>query len=282
MNRLPLLAVLLPVLCGMPARAQDAATTTMRSAGTVARAAPPGLRVVATQRLPRSPASRREEFCRHLFVEPRTPAGRQVAAHGWAVTAEGSLGPYQVVSFVRAAEPGTSGSCLLQDGNIGFFRGADLVAIAYATGGGAAIGRVRPLGADGLRIWDGDFLSQPVADLRLAADGSPAVAPLAAEEPVCGGRATVPNIYGQPIDRARGTLERSGWLPAPPDRREGRDSRVDALLRQGVPEVESCSGTGFAYCAFGYRGAAGMLHVSTAGDDELPSVAGYGVDCAPR
>ncbi len=277
-KRLALLALLL--LPALPARAQDA-TTTMRS-GAAARVEGPALRLVPAQRLPRSPVGERPDFCRHLFAAAQTPAGRQVIAAGWAVTRETALGPYHVVSFVRGAEPGTSGACRLLDGNIGIFRGADLVAIAYAPGGGAAIGSVRPFGTDALRIWDGDVLSQPVADLQIGPDGSPAIRPLAAEERVCGGKATVPNIYGRPIDQARAMLQRSGWTPAPPDSREGHDSRVDALVRRGVPEVEDCAGTGFGFCAFAYRGAAGTLRVSTAGEGDSPAVAGYGVDCAPR
>lgn len=279
-KRLALLAFLL--LPALPARAQDAATTTMRSAAAAPGVQAPALRLVAAQRLPRSPVGERPDFCRHLFTEARSPAGRQVIAAGWAVTREATLGPYHAVSFVRRAEPGTSGTCRLLDGNIGIFRGADLVAIAYAPGGGAAIGSVRPFGADALRIWDGDFLSQPVADLQLGPDGSPVIRPLAAEEQVCGGKAVVPNIYGRPIDQARAMLQRSGWTPAPPDSRDGPDARVDALVRRGMPEVEDCAGTGFGFCAFAYRNAAGTLRVTTVGDGESPAVAGYGVDCASR
>ncbi len=55
----------------------------------------------------------------------------------------------------------------------------------------------------------------------------------------------VPNIYGQPIDRARALLQHSGWPPAPRATRGGNDGRMADLVRRGVPEVEDCSGTGF-------------------------------------
>ena len=56
-KRLALLAFLL--LPALPARAQDAATTTMRSAAAAPGAQAPALRLVAAQRLPRSPVGER-------------------------------------------------------------------------------------------------------------------------------------------------------------------------------------------------------------------------------
>ena len=89
----------------------------------------------------------------------------------------------------------------------------------------------------------------------------------------------VPNIHGRPINEARTILQRNGWTPAPPQTRDGNGSRVSGLVRRGVPEVEDCSGTGFGFCAYSYGGAAGTLSVTTAGDDDLPAVAGYSVRC---
>ncbi|MEO3473055.1 hypothetical protein AAFN86_14390 [Roseomonas sp. CAU 1739] len=239
------------------------------------------LRLVALQRLPNATGAARAEYCRHLFATPRSEAARRVAAAGWGVTREAAIGPYMAVSFVGSAEAGTSGSCRLGEGNVGLFRGADLVAIAYApAAGSAAIGSIRPVGPDALRIWDGDVLSQPVADLRLGADGTVAIVPVAAEDRACAGAAVVPNIYGRPIDQARATLFRHGWKPEPPaGPRNDADTRVADLVRHGVPEVEDCSGTGFGFCGFNYRGAAASLSVTTAGDGPMPTVAGYDVTC---
>ncbi|MBR0662189.1 hypothetical protein [Neoroseomonas oryzicola] len=274
-----LAALLAPVLLAAPAIAQGPAATTMASGGVGLRSEVAALRIVAAQRLPRSPVGERPDFCRHLFATARTPAGGQVIAAGWAVTREAAFGPYQAVSFVRGAEPGTSGTCRMLDGNVAIFRGTDLVAIVYAPGGGDAIGSVSAFGGDALRIWSGDFLGQPVADLQVGADGGIAVRPLAAEERVCGGRAVVPNVYGRPINEARAILQRSGWTPVPPQARDGNDSRVSDLVRRGVPEVEDCSGTGFGFCAYSYGGAAGTLSVTTVGDNDFPAVAGYSVRC---
>lgn len=267
-----LVALLLGGLAALPAAAQP--TPTLRSEV-------PAVRLAPLQRLPRAPGGAVPEFCRHLLAAPATAAGKAVAAAGWAVTREAPLGPYQAVAFVAAGESGTSGSCRLTDGNLALFRGGEIVAIAFAAARGAAtVATLHPFGTDALRIWDGDFLSQPVADLRLGVDGSLVIQPLAAEERVCGGRAAVPNVYGRRIDEARALLLRQGWSPAPPAQREAADSRAAELVRRGVPEVEDCSGTGFGFCGYAYRGAAGTLNVTTVGDDDFPTVSGYGVTCA--
>jgi hypothetical protein len=262
---------------GAPALGQDAP----RLQSTVG-----AVRLVPLQRLPQAPASAtgaERAACGHQLEEARSPAGRAVALTGWGVTGEVAIGPYQAVSFVGAFRRGTSGTCLLGDGNVGIFRGVELLAIASAPPGASrTIGRAIALGQDGLRIWDGDYLNQPLADMRLSADGGLTVQPLAAQEAVCNGAASVPNIYGKPINQARALLQRSGWAPAvSPGRaeREQLDGRVAGLVRRGVPEVEDCSGTGMGFCGYTYRGPAGRLHVTTVGEGDFPTVAGYRAQC---
>lgn len=236
----------------------------------------------AIPKAPPSAASR--EFCEHLTTQPKSPAGRLVASRGWAVTGEVRLPEgRQAVSFAGKFEHGTSGTCLVSEGNVAVFRGERLLAIAYAPRAARdTIGKVVPLEGGGARIWSGDYLSQPLADLRVENGGTLlALAPLAAEESLCGGRATVPNVYGMPIDRARKVLAAQGWTPLKGaignDRAQfGRE--LD-LIERGILEVESCSGTGFGYCAYCYRGPAGTLSVSTVGDGEFPTVSGYDVTC---
>lgn len=244
------------------------------------------VRIAPLQRLPGAPSSATGQgraACQHQLEPPATPAGREVALAGWGVTGEVAVGPYQAVSFVGAFQRGTSGTCLLGEGNIGIFRGTELLAIAYAPPNAArTIGRAIALEQDGLRIWDGDYLNQPLADMRIGADGSVTVQPLAAQEAVCNGAASIPNIYGRRINEARALLQRSGWAPAISRgraEREQLDGRVAGLVRRGVPEVEDCSGTGMGFCGYTYRGAAGTLSVTTVGEGDFPTVAGYRARC---
>lgn len=239
----------------------------------------PAIRIVATTVLPATPAFD-ASFCDHLFDAPKGEAAKAVAAKGWQITGELSAGRYQAVSFVGGAEPATSSACALSKGNVAFFEGGVLKAIAFGDGKGPAIGRIVRTGDQGLRIWDGDILPGPVADVRVDDDGGIAIGKVAAEEKVCGGKGVVPNIYGMPINRARAALQKAGWSPIAAGAPEGEDPRLEALVAAGVVEAESCSGTGFGFCAFNYRGPAGTLGVATVGEGEFPSVSSYGVDCS--
>jgi hypothetical protein len=244
----------------------------------------PGLDLVPLATLPNAPAQKGEAgYCTHLFIDSiSSPGAKDVAAKGWIVTAEAPLGDLTAVSFVGDAIPSTSGTCELLDGNVGLYSGGQLIALLYSTEADTVmIGRIRPFG-DGLRILSGEFLPGTTADLVRAGD-MVSVTPPAAEEPVCSGTATVPGIEDLPIDKARTLLQGAGWTPVPGDPAEQGLGWAKDLAAAGVPEVEDCSGTGFAFCAFRYSGAAGDLTVITAGegaeDGSLPAVARYAVDC---
>jgi hypothetical protein len=229
--------------------------------------------------LPKAPASAasREECG---AVDAKSPAAQQVAKAGWGVTGEGKLGSYQLVSFAGQFEPGTSGSCQVGKGNVAVFDGEQIVAIAYVPSGKSqSIGRIAPFGQGGLRIWDGDVVPAPLADFTL--EGTQlAVAPPARREQVCGGKAVVPGIYGAPIGKARARLIAAGWEPVNHGAAADRtDSREQELAEKGVTEVESCSGTGFGFCAFDYKRAGATLSVITVGDGEDPGVSDYRTRC---
>lgn len=236
--------------------------------------------------LPPPPAPADREFCDHLTIEPQTPGGQFAEKQGWAVTGEVSFDGLDAVSFVASFDQGTSGSCQLNDGNVGLFEGENLRWLVYAAPDATQlIGTVQSFEGDAIRIWSGDFLSQPVADLHLDA-GKPTLSDLAASESFCNGQASVPNIYGKPIGDVRKALIKAGWAPVLSSLDEDMsDSRSDALLSAGLIEVEGCSGTGFGYCSFGYAGQFGDLSVVTAGEGDegtTPNVARYDVTCAVR
>ncbi|WP_196258157.1 hypothetical protein [Pelagibacterium limicola] len=238
-----------------------------------------GLAITAVSSVPAFKGRDDEQRCFDPMPESREAVS--VQAKGWQVTGEAEAGGYRLVSFAGSMEQGTSGSCLLGDGNIALFRDGDVQAIAYATQGASlSIGYIQALEPDDIRILDGDFLTQPVADMRFDDDGSVRIEKLAASESVCTGLGQVPNIYGLPINRARSVLGEAGWEPSPARHPGGHsDGRASTFASQGLTEVDDCSGTGFGYCQFFYEGTPGLLAVITAGDDEWPSVVRYSVDC---
>lgn len=245
----------------------------------------PGVQVLRLDHLNPAPAAGPDRAaCEHLLLpEPQTPAGKRLAQLGWGVTSEETIGAWTAVSFVSGYSAATSGTCELVDGNVGLFTGDKLEIVVYATDEPAVmIGQIDRFGAAGLRIYSGDLVPQPVADLQAVGADGLVVTPPALSEPVCNGAAQVPYIYGLPIDMARQMLALAGWQPAPPEAVEEFGIAPD-LAAAGVPEVESCAGTGFGFCAFTYAGPAGRLSVTTVGeiaeDGSLPPVVGYGASC---
>jgi hypothetical protein len=229
--------------------------------------------------LPRAPASAASRSeCAGQVIDAKSAAAREVAEAGWGVTGEAKVGDYQLVSFAGSFEPGTSGSCFVSKGNVGVFEGTALRAVAYARPGSKeTIGRIQPFGKDGARIWHGDIVPAPIADIRRSAQGL-VIGKLAAEEQTCGG--SVPPINDMPITRARKELIAAGWSPVNHGTPDDRiDEREQTLAQLGVTEVDSCSGTGFGYCSFDYRKGKAKLGVTTVGDNEDPAVSDYGVSC---
>jgi hypothetical protein len=87
-------------------------------------------------------------------------------------------------------------------------------------------------------------------------------------------------LYGKPIDEAWRRRLQHGWAPVAAQRSsDWAEPREVALAKAGVVEVESCSGTGFGFCRFAYRSAAGRLDVTTVGDGDMPSVFDYSARC---
>lgn len=224
-----------------------------------------GIAVARVQELPVNETPLGDAFCNSINPEPpRTASGQAVSAAGWQVTSEVEAEGMDFVAFVGQIEHGTSGSCLLGQGNIGIFVDGALQALAYAPEGSArSIGSIEPLPQGGVRVWDGDYLPLPLSDLRIHDGNLVIAAPLASVDSFCDGTSAVPMVYSLPIHVARRMLTEAGWDPA-----EG-----DAV----------CSGTGFGYCIWEYRAENGaLLSVQTAGEGpegSSPPVSGYAVDC---
>ena len=241
-----------------------------------------GFSASSLTKLPEGPHPvRQDDNCSTDIIVPTTAAGRYVEQRGWGVISETRLGRYQLVSFGGIFIPGTSGSCAIEQSNIGLFESDRLKAIVY-TGAKTDrfIGQLHPMEDGSVRLWGGDFLQSAVADLVVRA-GKMVLRPLAAEDTACNGTAFVPNIFDLPITKAREKLQSRGWKPVP-QALTADLSQQDDLQAIGVVEVEACSGTGFGFCSYVYQGAVATLLVTTAGElyqDQVPAVAWYDVTC---
>jgi hypothetical protein len=242
------------------------------------------LRITPVGALPRGLGVGLDDYCSDKVTDARSPQARAVEARGWHVTAEQPVGRYLAVSFAGRFEPMTSGVCGTSDGNVALFDGERLVAIVHAARSGMETPRlVTALEEQGrLRIW-GEEHAPPLADLVVSGDGV-TVAAVAPADRWCDGAVSVPNVFVSRIREARTHILRAGWRADPPAAEEIAESSYGVeteLRREGVTEVQSCSGTGYALCAFSYRSRAGpTLDVTTAGEEQR--VVYYAVECRPH
>ena len=241
-----------------------------------------GVEIRALTHLPANPnAAPDAATCGTVIAAPETAGGKAAAAAHWAVTGEITQGDLTFVSFAAKATAGTSGSCLLEGGNVGIFRGPDLLGLIYAAEGRVhAPGTLQPLEPAGIRIWDGDYGPSPLADLRVIADQLILLRPAADRDSFCAGAVTVPSLYGLPIHQARILLLADGWQPTPPD--EQSPSGYVQALAKTLPELQDCSGTGFGYCGYGYNKGGAALTVTTAGEGmegSSPAVVDFAAQC---
>lgn len=240
-----------------------------------------GILIAAADHLPapRNPQTFEQgHFCANLRIRPRTAEGWHASRLGWTVTSEEQRAGYTAVAIFSRGGQATSGTCLVEDGNVVLYRGGKVVAIVYEArrepNTSGSIGGVVPAHApDRLRLSDFTPAGFQNADLLLRADAV-AVVPVAASETVCG--VPVPNLRGMVIPGVRKALAPQKWAAAVnPDSAQERSS--DSRL-QGFPEIEGCSGTGYGFCLVRYRHPRGaVLEITTTGDE--PTVATYGITC---
>lgn len=239
-----------------------------------------GVDIRAVDALPANPSSE-GDGCGAQVESLETEGGKIAADAGWIVTDEITQAELTFISFVGQATAGTSGSCLMEGGNIGIFRGPDLLALAYAAEDAPRqIGSLQLLESGALRIWDGDYGSSPLADLRVTGD-LVLIRPIADRDSFCAGKVTLPSLYALPIHQARILLLAEGWQPQPAA--EPSPSDYVRNMAESLPELEDCSGTGFGYCGYNYSHEGGArLSVTSAGEGlegSSPRVVDYRAAC---
>ncbi|MBV9882437.1 MAG: hypothetical protein JO276_05460 [Sphingomonadaceae bacterium] len=199
-----------------------------------------------------------EGYCRSLVGYERVPTtslGREIVRRGWHVTSEVRVGGHVAVGYVRKLVAGTSAICYPVEGHVAIADRTHLIAIIsnarepreetlYQEAG---VGEVHLVpGTHNLRISDDTGPTPPMAEVRIDADGIHVV-PLASRDPICHGRAFVPNVYGQRLPAASRVLARFGWRPS-----------------RRSTEYQGCSPTGVGYCIFTYARGRRSIDVVTA------------------
>ena len=217
-----------------------------------------------------------DSICEWFLIKPETISGMELQRMGWGVMSEVNFGPYQFVSFAGEFNRGTSGMCQRNQGNIAVFQNQKLTSIIYTKPeDDYLIGNLEVIEGGALRVFSGEFIEWPVADIQLTNDGYK-IKEISALQSFCEGKSIVPNIYGDTIPQARERLFKFGWAPSKSG--DGLWTRAQGMKDRGITEIQSCSGTGLARCFFNYDGANASLEIVTFG--EVAEVVNkYSVQC---
>jgi len=240
------------------------------------RAAFPDIEVTLRATLPEAPKDRQQE-CR--TAPAASPAGQAVAAKGWQVISEASLGDYTLVTFAANSSPGAGGVCELPDGNLAVFKGSQLTGFFWSTlTDNDFFGSLDAQREGILDLRRAAFPTVPVAEITLSAD-TITLQPLPKTLPGCGGTVEIPQLWLDPIGKVRESLIALGWTPMTP---QAQDPISADMQAQGFPETESCSGTGENYCSYEYAQAGTKLRIISIGElgpDYQPSFTDFELTC---
>ena len=203
---------------------------------------------------------------------------RSIQNKGWGILSEVRLAKYHFIAFAGSFDGGTSGICRISQSNIAIFEQDNLLGIIYLDGSDASlIGSIRLMDAGFIRVFSGDTIQMPVADIHLSLSGFE-LKTISALTAYCNGTSIVPSVFGKDIIEARNVLINYGFEPI-----EAIEPSLPAwrmhLIDAGIREVDACSGTGYSFCRFSYKNENSSVNLITAGDDAFPSVVRIGVNC---
>ena len=203
---------------------------------------------------------------------------RSIQNKGWGILSEVRLAKYHFIAFAGSFDGGTSGICKISQSNIAIFEQDNLLGIIYLDGSDASlIGSIRLMDAGFIRVFSGDTIQMPVADIHLSLNAFElkTISDLTAH---CNGTSIVPSVFGKDIIEARNVLINHGFEPI-----EAIEPSLPVwrmhLINDGIREVDACSGIGYSFCKFRYKNENSSVNLITAGDDAFPSVVRIGVNC---
>ena len=203
---------------------------------------------------------------------------RSIQNKGWGILSEVRLAKYHFIAFAGSFDGGTSGTCSISQSNIAIFEQDNLLGIIYLDASDASlIGSIRLMDAGFIRVFSGNTIQMPVADIHLSLNGFElkTISDLTAH---CNGTSIVPSVFGKDIIEARNELINYGFEQIEaiePSLPVWRMQLIDA----GIREVDACSGSGYSFCKFRYKNENSSVDLITAGDDAFPSVVRIGVNC---
>ena len=222
-----------------------------------------------------------ERPCAYFAVpadDQKFSISRSIQNKGWGILSEVRLAKYHFIAFAGSFSAGTSNTCSISQGNIAIFEQNNLLGIIHLDAPEATlIGSLELMDAGFIRVFSGDFIQMPVADIHLSLNGFK-LKTISALTAYCNGTSIVPSVFGKAIVEARNVLIKYGFEPI-----EAIEPSLPAwrrhLIDAGIREVDACSGTGYSFCKFRYKNENSSVNLITAGDEAFPSVARIDVNC---
>ena len=201
---------------------------------------------------------------------------KRIEEQGWATLSEAALEQFHLVTFAGTLTRGTSGMCRISNSFVGVFENEQFIGVIRTEDEqNTEIGGMGAIQDGVIRLSSGEFISSPVADIRVI-DDTLIFGPVSEFTSHCGGQTAVPNVIGQSIIAGREVLFRNGFRPAKTSPGDwGTEARLQA---NGISEVDGCSG-GPAYCMFRYEDDYSRVSVVTQGEQAFPNVVRFWVDC---
>lgn len=242
--------------------------------------------VVEIDEIPIGPDPLFEDNCRYFVSDSESELAKEISKRGWVVTSEVEHGPYHLISFAGDAGSITSGMCIIEQTNIAIFKDKSLLGLIYTGSDNshelAALelnqkGSISVISGAGTRF----------AAYELEFRGNRITFDEITSTIVCGTH-IVPQLSRYPLTTARKRLTEYGWGPVDWESYQisdaGKESSKDefyesARLKYGLPEIQTCSGTGVGYCSLLYQNDDAYLEVTTVGGIEGAIVLGYYGQC---
>lgn len=198
--------------------------------------------------------------------EQKNPLSNNITKKGWTILSEAQLGQYDLIAFAGKFEVGTSATCYVTESNIAIFYNGSLLGVIYLESkDDALIGYLEQMDDGFIRLFSGDPLQVPVADLNISAEGLKLVAISNKSLSYCGGKTVIPDTLGMTIQDARDKLFKSGFFAI---YHEQDPTSWTNKYYPGINELAGCS-NGIPWCYFEYVEQNSRLTLLTLGSDEV-------------
>ena len=201
---------------------------------------------------------------------------KRIEEQGWAILSEAALEQFHLVTFAGTLTRGTSGMCRISNSFVGIFENEQFIGVIRTEDEqNTDIGGMGAIQDGVIRLSSGEFISSPVADIKVI-DDTLIFEPVSEFTSHCGGQTAVPNVIGKSIIEGREFLFSYGFQPV--KTRPADWGQEAQLAAKGVAEVDGCGG-GAAYCIFRYEDEFSRVSLITQGEQQFPDIVRFRVVC---